>query len=61
MIKTISSYLPKKDFEDLQKLIMWNTSFPFYLNKTIADKNESISSIHNPVLPVFRQGLGNYG
>ena len=47
MIKITSPYLPKKDFEELQKLIMWNTNFPFYLNKTIAEKDEKISSVHS--------------
>ncbi|HAT64174.1 MAG TPA: hypothetical protein DCS66_06170 [Flavobacteriaceae bacterium] len=47
MIKIISPYLPKKDFEDLQKLIMWNKSFPFYLNKNIAEKDEQISYPHS--------------
>jgi len=36
MIKITPSYLPQKDFEELQKLIIWNKSFPFYLNKDVA-------------------------
>ena len=43
MIKITSPYLPKKDFEELQKLIIWNKSFPFYLNKNVAEKNERAS------------------